>query len=131
MRFSRAEDLSLVLLASLAKEGRWISLAEIARLHHLPLPYLRKLAGSLERAGLLTSRVGRNGGYQLARPPARIHLHEILEAVDNASGLVLCQRHPGRCPAESSCFTRQPLFALRSRIADEFAKLSLAKILGV
>lgn len=57
------------------------SVKAIAQRQDLPAPYLEKLLIELRRSGLVLSVRGVQGGYQLARPPAKISLGEILEAV--------------------------------------------------
>lgn len=53
----------------------------IATRQHLPAPYLEKLLIELRKAGLVKSIRGAQGGYQLAKHPARISLSDILVAV--------------------------------------------------
>jgi Rrf2 family protein len=50
----------------------------------IPAPYLEKLLIEMRRAGLVRSTRGARGGYQLARPPSRISLGQILEAAGEA-----------------------------------------------
>ncbi|MEO0854179.1 MAG: Rrf2 family transcriptional regulator [Cyanobacteria bacterium J06648_11] len=57
------------------------SVRAIAERQHIPAPYLEKLLIDLRQAGLVRSRRGAHGGYQLARSPREISLAEILEAV--------------------------------------------------
>jgi Iron-dependent Transcriptional regulator len=40
---------------------------------------LPRVMAHLARAGLVTSRIGRSGGYRLARPPSRISLLEVID----------------------------------------------------
>lgn len=57
------------------------SVKAIANRQGIPAPYLEKLLIEMRRSGLVLSVRGTQGGYQLARSPARISLGEILEAV--------------------------------------------------
>jgi len=57
------------------------SVKAIAQRQDLPAPYLEKLLIEMRRAGLVQSIRGVQGGYQLARSPAKISLGQILEAV--------------------------------------------------
>jgi len=57
------------------------SVRAIATRQNLPAPYLEKLLIELRQADLVTSSRGVQGGYQLARSPAKISLAQILEAV--------------------------------------------------
>jgi Rrf2 family protein len=53
----------------------------IAQRQNIPAPYLEKLLIQMRRAGLVESVRGAQGGYQLAKPAAKISLGQILEAV--------------------------------------------------
>lgn len=57
------------------------SVKAIAQRQDLPAPYLEKLLIEMRRAGLVQSIRGVQGGYQLARSPAKISLGQILAAV--------------------------------------------------
>ena len=55
---------------------------DVANRTQVPPSYLAKILQSMKRAGLFTSRRGVGGGVKLARPPKRISLLEIVEAID-------------------------------------------------
>ncbi len=57
------------------------SVKAIAQRQSLPAPYLEKLLIEMRRANLVQSVRGAQGGYQLSRPPGKISLGQILEAV--------------------------------------------------
>lgn len=54
----------------------------IAASVHVPEDYLAKVLQQLAQAELLTSRRGRNGGFQLARPAGEISLLAVVNAVE-------------------------------------------------
>jgi Rrf2 family protein len=58
------------------------SAESIAGARGIPARYLNKVLGALSRAGIVRSLKGPNGGCTLARPPDRITLLEVVEAVD-------------------------------------------------
>jgi Rrf2 family transcriptional regulator, iron-sulfur cluster assembly transcription factor len=66
---------------SLQAQHQPTSVKEISQRQHIPAPYLEKLLIELRRAELVESTRGVQGGYRLARSPARISLGQILEAV--------------------------------------------------
>ena len=53
--------------------------------------FIRRILGLLNRAGLVTSRPGVGGGWQLRRDPAAITLLEVYHAVDE--GHLLAKHH--------------------------------------
>jgi Rrf2 family protein len=62
--------------------GRPVPSHTIARAHALPETFLLKVLRPLVAVGVLLSVKGVHGGYQLARPAARITLLDVVEAID-------------------------------------------------
>ncbi len=62
--------------------GKLTSKQEIARSESIPPAFLSKLLLSLCRGQILRSRKGLLGGYELALPPERISLMDIVRTVD-------------------------------------------------
>ncbi len=60
---------------------------------------LRRVLGTLARAGLVRAREGGGGGYRLARPPSEIPLSEVYRAVEPEGPLAEspCEPNPD-CP---------------------------------
>lgn len=83
MKWTTKGHYSVKALLDLAMSGTQqpASVRAIASRQHIPAPYLEKLLIDLRQAGLVRSRRGAHGGYQLARAPREISLAEILEAV--------------------------------------------------
>jgi Rrf2 family protein len=54
---------------------------EIADRQKVPLRFLEQILQDLRKAGIIEARRGPRGGYALARPPAKITLAEVLDAV--------------------------------------------------
>jgi Rrf2 family protein len=86
MKVSAREEYGLRCLMQLARRQRSgsgdpLSLGEIAREEGLSVPHVAKLIRTLRRAGLVTSTLGRTGGYVLARDASSISVQEVLAAL--------------------------------------------------
>ena len=55
---------------------------QLADSQEIPGKFLEGILTDLRRAGLLTAQRGSRGGYQLAQPPERIALADIIRAVE-------------------------------------------------
>jgi Rrf2 family protein len=75
MQPSAKADYALRAAVQLAStlEG-FVSSRFIARTQQIPAKYLESILAELRHAGLVTSRVGGQGGYALSRPAAEIRL---------------------------------------------------------
>src|SRR5262249_15030047 len=54
---------------------------EIASRQHIPGPFLDQILASLKGAGIVRSVRGAGGGYNLARPPERISVGDVVRAL--------------------------------------------------
>ena len=76
--------LKAMLDLSLQPRRRIVPIQEIASRQGIPQRYLEQVLQALKRSGLLGSRRGAAGGYQLARPPEDITAGDVLRAVEGA-----------------------------------------------
>ena len=84
MRVSRSTGYALLAVGFIAKtQGKGVVLSQnISKEYEIPLEYLLKILQQLVRANVLRSKRGPRGGFSLAKPPAKITMLEIIEAVD-------------------------------------------------
>ncbi len=76
---------------------------EVASKQEIPPPFLSKILGRLIIAGLVTSQRGASGGITLAKPPHRISLREVIEAVEGPFALNECLGEAGACSRKPHC----------------------------
>ena len=69
----------------------------ICETEHIPGQYAYKILKKLERAGLVQSIRGRNGGYLLQRPLSQITLLDIVSAIDSNLYVNECLREGHDC----------------------------------
>lgn len=65
-------------------------LAAVASHEALPAAYLEQLAAKLRRAGLIMSRQGTHGGYELSRRPADISVGEVMRVLEGPISPMVC-----------------------------------------
>ena len=98
MRISAKGEYAIRALLDLAVhhgEGL-VPIQEVARRQRIPQRYLEQVLLLLKRAGLLESKRGATGGYQLVRAPGAISVGEVLRAVEGrVTALEVAGRHPG------------------------------------
>jgi Rrf2 family transcriptional regulator, cysteine metabolism repressor len=84
MKFGIGVDYSLKALILLAERypSKPLRVEEIAEAKGIPENYLRRLLIELKRSGIVVSQKGPSGGYSLARPPARITMADVVQAVE-------------------------------------------------
>ncbi|HZS52225.1 MAG TPA: Rrf2 family transcriptional regulator [Bryobacterales bacterium] len=81
--FSRTAEYALRAMVWLAeKHGLPQTTQQIAAASQAPPDYLAKVLQLLGRAGLVRAHRGLHGGFSLARPPERLTILQIVNAVD-------------------------------------------------
>jgi FeS assembly SUF system regulator len=108
LRMSKMTDYGTVVMTFLAREPNRVHNAqEVSANIHVPLAAVSKILKILARGELLTPQRGAKGGYMLARPPARITVADVIDAMEGRPvGLTECSSSPGLCLQESSCSVR-------------------------
>ena len=76
---------------------------EIADEMNIPQKYLSRLLAQLVRADILQATAGQSGGYQLSRSPGKIHMLEVIQAVQEPIELTRCVLDGIPCRPHASC----------------------------
>jgi Rrf2 family protein len=92
--------------------GGSLMIAEISRDRAIPKKFLEQILLDLKRAGIVTSRRGRNGGYGLLRAPEDVTFGEVLRLIDGPIAPLPClskiaYRRCADCSDEHNCEIRQ------------------------
>ncbi|HEX9204568.1 MAG TPA: SUF system Fe-S cluster assembly regulator [Candidatus Deferrimicrobiaceae bacterium] len=104
MRLSRMADYGTVVMGYMAGDPSAVHTATgIAGAVGVGQPTVSKLLKLLSRKGLVASVRGPRGGYRFSRPPERITLAEVVEAVEGAIALTECSGNACRCTLEPGC----------------------------
>jgi Rrf2 family protein len=84
MKISRSTGYALLAVGYIAKhqKEKIILSQSISKEYNIPLEYLLKILQQLVRANVLHSKRGPRGGFSLARPPKKITLLQVIEAVE-------------------------------------------------
>ena len=101
----------MVLADRKAGEAEALRIEEIAERSGAPKRFLEHILLELKRAGLIGSRRGRNGGYELIKEPKQVSLAEILRLIDGPLAPLPClSRHAYQrcddCKDETTCRVR-------------------------
>jgi Rrf2 family transcriptional regulator, cysteine metabolism repressor len=81
-----------------------IKIADIAKPQAIPQRFLEAILVQLKQSGLVESRRGSEGGYQLARDPENITVGDVLRVVQGLPEPVECVGKPDvKCPMSMSC----------------------------
>jgi Rrf2 family protein len=94
----------------------------------VPAAFASQILSDLVRAGLATSRAGRDGGYQLSRDPSTITALQIVEAAEGPLAAERCALGEGPCRWESVCPMHETWFAATQGVRELLAGTTLAEL---
>ncbi|MFC4295102.1 RrF2 family transcriptional regulator [Novosphingobium tardum] len=120
-------------LQHLADEYRQgpVRLDAIAAAQNIPRKFLTVILSEMVREGLVSSRRGRDGGYELALDPVDIRYGDIIRLTRGSLALVPCasrfaHEHCANCLPESECRLRGLMLTLRDAMARMLDETTLA-----
>ncbi|HVA04712.1 MAG TPA: Rrf2 family transcriptional regulator [Acidimicrobiales bacterium] len=109
-------------------EGQVRKIREVVAEMEVPATFASQILADLVRAGLATSKAGKDGGYRLARSAETISLLEVVEAGEGTLVADRCAMGDGPCRWESVC----PLHATWGRasaaLREVLASTTLAEL---
>jgi len=83
MKLSKKGEYALRAMIALARPlGKAMTITEVANQQDLPKKFLEQILLALKAEGLVTSKAGPKGGYELAGQPREITVARILSAVE-------------------------------------------------
>jgi len=91
---------------------------EICERQAIPPRFLEQVFQDLRRAGLVTSKRGPRGGYQLALPAERIRLGDVLRAVEGPVQVLPTVRDPALANTSSYRVAEETLQAVSCHIEN-------------
>jgi FeS assembly SUF system regulator len=104
LRMGKMTDYATVVLASLAQEPAMArAAAELAQRTRLTRPTVSKVLKGLQRAGMVISSRGAQGGYRLARRPDEITAAQILDVFEGPIAITECSGASSHCGIERQC----------------------------
>lgn len=132
LSLTRKTDYALVALAELAwlDSGR-ASARQISDRTGVPLPVLTNILHQLVGSGVVRSRQGVKGGYELSKSPAETTITEIIEAIEGPFLLTICGGEEGSvpvghaCDMEPSCRIKEPIRRLQKGLREYLCKVTL------
>lgn len=111
-------EYSIILIAFLAKNrDELVSLAYVAKKLKLPYRFLGQLASKLKEVGIVQSREGKSGGYELVDGWRDRTLYDLMEALGENKRMVKCLGDE-ECSRVANCQLKK----IWNRVEDSFVR---------
>jgi Rrf2 family protein len=118
----------LRMVIAIAQANKTVNTTELGSVMCVSPKYLRKLAGPLEKAGLIKSKQGIYGGYELNKSPKEINIRMILDAYHEQLSWTDCVLGM-KCELKDSCQAKQVWEMLEKTLQMHFLPISIRDIL--
>lgn len=101
----------------------FLSLKTIAERQAAPIKYLEAIVALLNRAGMVESLRGKEGGYRLTRAPEEYNVFEILELTEETMAPVAClgKGEIPDCDHADGCLTL-PMWQKLDALVEEYLR---------
>ncbi len=130
MRLSRPVDYALRAMQYLAglPEPQEATRTTLSRQLNAPEAFLAKVMRKLAVADLVHARPGVGGGFCLTRPPDRISMLQVVEAVEGTAGLNSCFLNSEPCGCGTPCGAHLAFAPARAAMLDALRTTSIADL---
>jgi Rrf2 family protein len=113
--------------------GRSVPVLDIASAEKIPKKFLDAILCELRNSGFVNSRMGKGGGYTLAREPREISVGDIIRAIDGPLAPIACasvtRYQPcDDCRDEALCAVRRVMQDAQRALSQVLDNCSLAEM---
>ena len=123
--------LRLMMDVALAEGDTPVRIKDIAERQELSEKYLEQIVSVLNKAGLVRSSRGPQGGYRLTRAPEEYTAGEIVSSIEGSLVPVAClETKVNECPRNRSCATLLLWEKLAAAIQSVMDTVTLADLIG-
>jgi Rrf2 family transcriptional regulator, iron-sulfur cluster assembly transcription factor len=136
MKLSKKAEYALRAIVAMSREtsARTFAIQEIAKSENIPLKFLEQILLVLKNGGILRSKRGVGGGYQLARLPVDLTLREVIELIDGPAAPLACSAHAGKstacdCGNTGGCSLGQTFAILHAQVHEWLTTTTVANVL--
>lgn len=132
MQISTRGKNAIKMLLDLANhnDGTPVRLKDIASRQNISVKYLEQIVMLLQRASLLQSVKGNQGGYLLKYPPEQYTMFQILTATEGSLSPVECvENFASPCKNQNQCVTYRMWKKLDAAIHDTLKSITLADLI--
>ncbi len=126
---TRDTDYAVRAVVSIARHRDGVvSAVDLVRELKIPRPFLRKILQALTRRGILRSRKGIGGGFELNRNPVAITLVDIMEIFQAPLSLNECLFRKKACPHRKTCALRKKIGKIERGVLSDLRSVVMGDL---
>jgi Rrf2 family iron-sulfur cluster assembly transcriptional regulator len=116
-------------LAKMGKNGELVSISNLSVAEDISPIFLEQIFFHLKKAGLVKSVRGPGGGFNLAYPPEKMTVREILTAAGEPLFAGNCDKHNDSCGRYPGCKSHSVWIKFSDVVNEYFQSITLASLL--
>lgn len=130
---TRYAMVALTYLAKIYGKGP-VQISELARNEKIPQRFLESILLDLKKQGILGSKLGKSGGYYLAKDPSEVNLLDIVRHFEGNISLLYCISEKSYqscefCKTEETCKIRHVFKKIRDTTIDFLQDATLLSLI--
>ena len=126
--FSISTQYAMIMLAHLAQREKATTVRDVSKATGISEPTVAKVLHLLVKGGILASKKGPGGGFQLLTTPDRITLGKILHVVEREELFPDCMAGLGLCGEESICPLHAKWISVKQMLVDFLESTTLQEM---
>jgi Rrf2 family iron-sulfur cluster assembly transcriptional regulator len=132
MQLTRAADYGVRVMLHLAsvENGERVSLADLVAATGTPDSFLSKVLQGLARAGLVTSRRGPSGGFEISMRGRHASMREVIEAIDGRMCLNVCLSERRSCARKDWCPAHKVWVKAQAAMLEVLGTAMIGELVG-
>jgi Rrf2 family protein len=113
--------------------GQPVAVVDIAATQNIPKKFLDAILAELRNSGFVYSKMGKGGGYTLARDPGKISVGDIVRTLDGPLAPIQCAsktryRRCDDCEDEKRCVVRRIMREAQRALSTVLDNCTLAQM---
>lgn len=107
-----------------------VSASDLVKNLKIPRPFLRKVLQRLNKAKVLISHRGKEGGFLLAKSTNRIFLVDLINIFQGPLQLNECLFKKKICPNRNLCRLKKKIDTIERHVTSKLKEITLADLIG-
>jgi Rrf2 family protein len=129
LELTRRGDYAIRAVIALARHAPdVVGAARLAAETGIPRRFVAQVMTEMVREGIVEARLGRSGGYRLARPAATLSVFDVVAAVEGDIGRRACVLRNAPCGRDGTCDVHHVFMAAQDALLAELRAATISDL---
>lgn len=130
MQLNISTDYAIHIIMYMACKKGIVPSKELSDKLGIPQSYVFKVGKKLQKAGLIYSSAGTQGGFSLSKPAQQISMFDIIDTMENTTKINRCLEEDGEFDKiiYEDCSVKNVYFKIQKYFEEELQKMTINKL---